>query len=71
MTGEFVVLVNGKLHKFEKYEDIPKNFDNLIKFKPDVPSPPHTEYQHEEMNQWNTKLQQLMERERASSNKNR
>ena len=31
---------------------------------PEVPPEPHTEEQHEEIEQWNTKLQELMKRER-------
>lgn len=71
MNGEFVVLIDGKLCTFTNYDDIPNNFDNLIKFKPNPPEPPHTEEQHELIDQWNIKLQQLMEKERASSHKNR
>jgi hypothetical protein len=71
MDGEFVVLIKGKLHTFTKYEDIPNTFDNLIKFKPKQLDGPHTHEEHEKMNNWNEKLQFLMEKERASSNKNR
>lgn len=69
--AEFVVLIGDKLHTFTKYEDIPGEFDNLIKFVPDVSEGPHTEHEHEEINQWNEKLQKLMEKEYARSNKNR
>jgi hypothetical protein len=71
MNGEFIVLIDNKLYTYTKYEDIPENFDNLIKFKPDSPEPPHTEHQHEQIEEWNKKLQILMEKERASSHKNR
>lgn len=71
MTGEFVVLIGKQLYTYTRYEDIPENFDNLIKFKPDPPEPPHTEHQHEEIEEWNKKLQILMEKERAGRNKNR
>jgi hypothetical protein len=71
MSHEFVILVNGKLITYTKYEDIPDVFDNLIKFKPKQLDMPHTHEEHEEMNSWNQKLQNLMERERASRNKNR
>ena len=71
MDGEFVVLIDGKLHTFTKYEDIPDVFDNLIKFKPTQLDMPHTHEEHEEMDSWNQKLQTLMEKERASRNKNR
>lgn len=68
--AEFVVLIGDKLHNFTRYEDIPENFDNLIKFLPDIPNGPHTEEQHGEIDMWNEKLQKLMEKERARSNKN-
>ena len=71
MAHEFVVLINGLLETYEKYEDIPTDFDNLIKFLPEIPAPPHTEEQHEEIEGWNDKFQKLMEIERARSNKNR
>ena len=71
MSHEFVILVNGKLITYTKYEDIPDVFDNLIKFKPKQLDMPHTHEEHEEMDSLNQKLQNLMERERASRNKNR
>ena len=53
---------------FDKYEDIPYEFEHVIKFLPDIISEPHTEEEHAEMTQWNIRLQQLMEKERARSN---
>ena len=53
---------------FDKYEDIPEKFEHVIKFRPDIIPEPHTEEEHEEMAQWNTRLQKLMEKERARSN---
>ena len=40
----------------------------VFKFLPEIPFPPHTEEQHEEIESWNSKLQKLMEIERACSN---
>lgn len=60
---EFVILKDGILKTYNKYEDIPEKFDNLIKFLPVIPSEPHTEEQHEEIETWNEKLKKLMERE--------
>ncbi len=68
MAHEFVLLVNGKLETYHNYDDIPNVFDNVIKFFPEIPDGPHTEEQHEEIDSWNFKFQQLMERERARSN---
>jgi len=71
MSHEFVILVNGELQTYTNYDDIPEVFDNVIKFMPEIPSPPHTEEQHEEIDSWNDKFQRLMEKEYACSNKNR
>ena len=71
MPHEFVLLIDGELKTYTSYEDIPEVFDNVIKFVPEIPEPPHTEEQHEEIENWNDKFQKLMEKERARSNKNR
>jgi hypothetical protein len=64
MKHEFVILNNGILETYTKYEDIPESFDHVIKFLPEIPEGPHTPEQHEEIDQWNDKLQELMKRER-------
>ena len=66
--AEFQFLINGELVTYDKYEDIPETFEHVIKFLPDVIPEPHTEEEHEEMAQWNIRLQELMEKERARSN---
>jgi hypothetical protein len=63
MAHEFVVLLNGELKTYTKYEDIPERFDNVIRFIPEIPEPPHTHEQHEEIDSWNERLQELMKRE--------
>jgi len=63
MAHEFVVLINGLLQTYDKYEDIPLEFDNVIKFLPEIPEGPHTHEQHEELDQWNGKLKELLKRE--------
>jgi hypothetical protein len=70
MKHEFVILDNNILKTYNKYEDIPEYFDNVIKFLPHIPEPPHTHEQHEEIDAWNDKLKELLKRERkyASSN---
>ena len=69
MSHEFVILRNGVLETYNKYEDIPESFDNVIKFLPEIPDGPHTHEQHEEIDSWNDKLKDLLKRERnASSN---
>ena len=64
----FKFVVNGELVSYDSYEDIPNDFEHVIRFIPDVPPEPHTEEDHEEMALWNTRLQKLMEKERARSN---
>ena len=66
--AEFQFIVNGELVTYDKYKDIPETFEHVIKFLPDVPPEPHTEEEHEEIQEWNNKFQELMEKERASSN---
>jgi hypothetical protein len=70
--AEFQFLINGELVTYDKYEDIPETFDHVIKFLPDNPEPAgedgnHTDEQHEAMSVWNGRLQELMEKERASN----
>ena len=66
--AEFQIIVDGELVLYNKYEDIPEEFDHVIRFIPDIPPEPHTEDDHDEMALWNTRLQELMEKERARSN---
>ena len=66
--AEFKFIVNGELVTYDKYEDIPETFEHVIKFLPDIIEPPHTQEDHEEIQEWNNKFQKLMEKERARSN---
>ena len=66
--AEFQFIINGELVLYDKYEDIPEDFEHVIRFVPDMPEDPHTEEEHAEMALWNTRLQKLMEKERARSN---
>ena len=66
--AEFQFIINGELVTFDKYEDIPNEFEHVIKFIPDIPEEPHTEEEHDELSLWNERLQKLMEKERARSN---
>jgi hypothetical protein len=63
MMHKFVVLLNGELKTYSSFEDIPSSFDNLIEFRPHVPEGPHSDSDHEMINSWNEKLQQLIRRE--------
>lgn len=69
LEHEFVFKIGNELVTFTRYEDIPDEFDHVIKFLPAIPiiEGEHTEEDHEEMAKWNDRLQLLMEKERASS----
>jgi hypothetical protein len=42
----FVLMVNGELTTYTKFEDIPEHFDHVIEFVPNSPDGPHTHDQH-------------------------
>lgn len=63
MKHRFLMLVNGKLKEYEKYEDIPEVIDNVIEFLPYVPPGPHTHEQHEEIDLWIDRFEEVMGRE--------
>jgi hypothetical protein len=69
--SRYAVLISGTIHEYDRYEDVPAEFDNLIAFEPSIPPGPHTEHQHDQINELNERLKELMRRERASRNKNR
>ena len=66
LIGEFVIRRNGKLERYNKFDDIPSSFEHLISFKPDYPPEPHTEEQHNQMSKFDNYLKELMTR--ASDN---
>lgn len=63
MAHKFTILLDGKLINYDRYEDIPLEFDNLIEFLPEIPPGPHTDEQHEEIDQWMNRFAELMKRE--------
>ena len=68
--AEFVFQIDGREVTITKWEDVPEEFDHVIKFIPDIPEPvndDHTDEEHEELAKWNDRLQELMEKERARS----
>jgi hypothetical protein len=64
---KFVVMRNGKLETYHEYDLIPRDFDHVIEFRPEIPPGPHTDAQHEEIDSWNHRLQELMRIEHARS----
>jgi hypothetical protein len=57
-------MVDGIIHNFSRFEDIPDRIDHVIKFLPEYPPPPHTHQQHLEIEQWTPLLAELIKREK-------
>ena len=64
MQGEYKIMINREVITYTNYDDIPATFDHVISFKPDFPLGPHSEEDHEFMETFNSKLQELMGREK-------
>ena len=62
---KFVIMINKELITYSKYEDIPDKFDHVIEFVPEIPDGPHTAEQHDEIEQWNHRLQYLIQKENS------
>lgn len=60
---KFVFLINNELKVFNDWNLIPDNFDHVVEFVPHIPDGPHTQEQHEEIEQWHRRLQILIEKE--------
>ena len=70
--GEYIVLIDGVEHRYTHWDDIPQEFDNLIKFLPLIPEGPHTEVQNDAINQLPDIFRSFMRREKdACRDKNR
>lgn len=52
ITGKFVFLVGNNVVEVNNLDSAPKEYDNLIAFIPDYPESPHTEVQHEQIEQY-------------------
>jgi len=70
LTGTFQVLIDGTLHTYNNYEDVPQEFDDLITCNFDYKEGPHTPEEHEELHRLNDYFKALQKREKryASSN---
>ena len=69
MGHRFVIMLEDQLYEYTKYEQIPDHFDHVIEFAPEIPPGPHSDQDHEEIDQWPKKFERLMEIEHASSRK--
>ena len=69
--GEFTFLTNSmEVVTFDNFDDIPdvSEIKEIIAFVPEIPPPPHSIQQHEEIHLWNNKFQELLKEIYASSN---
>lgn len=71
MNHRFVIMRQGRLETYTDYNAIPQDFDHVIDFAPEIPPGPHTPEQHEEIAEWDQRLQNLMRIENARSSQNR
>ena len=71
MGHRFVIMQADRLVEYDRYEDIPDDFDHVIEFLPEIPPEPHTQEQHEEIDSWHDRFLRLMRIENASSSKTR
>ena len=60
----FIIKDKDQFITYNNFDDIPLEFDHLIQFLPEMPSPPHTEAEHEEMESWVPKFKELLKRQR-------
>jgi hypothetical protein len=63
MTHQFVILRNGDLETYDSYDEIPHDFQHVVKFLPDMSS----DHDHDESHMWTEKLQSLISIERNNS----
>ena len=71
MKGVYVVKIGTSFLEFSNSTDIPDEFDHLIKFVPEEPPEPHTQEDHDFINTFNDKFQEVFKRgkeDNASSN---
>lgn len=64
LKGEFVVRIDNQLYTYENTDDIPKEFDNLIKFSPVPAEAPHTEEEHKAIAGYLEVFKDIMSREK-------
>ena len=62
MKGKFKVLIDGEVKRYTNYNDIPAKIDDVIQCLFDYPEPPHTDEEHEEMETYIPKMNELLKR---------
>ena len=62
--GKYTVKIGKDLIEYDHWDKIPAEFDHLISFHPDIPPGPHTQQQHDQIDELPTIFQGFMKRER-------
>ena len=62
MIGEYTVKIGKKLFNYTNVDDIPEEFDHLIKFLPKAPPGPHSEEEHELIDSFMNKFREIQKR---------
>jgi len=62
MIGEYTVKIGNKLFDYTNVDDIPKEFDHLIKFLPTLPPEPHTPEEHDLIDSFMPKMREIQKR---------
>ena len=62
MKGKFKVLIGSEVKRYTDYDDIPHKIDEVIQCLFDMPEPPHTDEEHEEIETYIPKMNKLLER---------
>ena len=64
MPDKIVVRIENHLITYNDLSDVPQEFDNLISYEPEIPEPPHTQEEHNYMDNFNNILHELLRREK-------
>ena len=64
LNGTYVIRIDDELVTYNDLNDIPGEFDNLIRFNPEIPEGPHTDEEHKMLESLNDILHDLLKRER-------
>ena len=62
MKGEYIVKIGTSFLEFSDSNDIPDEFDHLIKFLPEIPPEPHTQEDHDYINSFVSKMREIEKR---------
>ena len=62
MIGEYTVKIGKKLFNYTNVNDIPEEFDHLIKFLPTLPPEPHSQEDHDYINTFPNKFREIFKK---------